>query len=166
MRTPAWKQAQILAIGVSFITVTNYVIDYVLYPLAIWYWGILYGGVLMTLLTAAACLALIALYDITKQDWLGIEAVKSIRDYDGASRSGRLLRWAMRRGDVVLFLMLAIRFDPLITTLFMRRDAHAYDGLKRRDWQIFFASVIVGNGYWTLTVALGIGLVDWVIQRL
>ena len=39
--------------------------------------------------------------------------------------------------------------DPFMTTAYLRRQEGAFNGLTRRDWDIFSASVLVGNAYWT-----------------
>ncbi len=59
----------------------------------------------------------------------------------------RLLMWLLRvGGDVIAFFALCIWEDPFITTAYLRHGR--CDGLTKRDLLIFFASVLVSNGYW------------------
>lgn len=59
----------------------------------------------------------------------------------------RLLMWLLRvGGDVIAFFALCIWEDPFITTAYLRHGR--CDGLTKKDLFIFFASVLVSNGYW------------------
>lgn len=53
-------------------------------------------------------------YDCSKRDWLGIEAIKSLKDYAGENRSGRFMAWLLRPSDPVACILLSIKFDPFI----------------------------------------------------
>lgn len=154
-----------LAIGIFANTAQEYLFDVVLYPLVIYKLGLLRGGAIMSLLSLIICLLLLKLYDWSKRDWLGIEAVKSLKEYEGKSRFGRLLAWALRRGDYVACIALSIRFDPFITTAYMRHGA--FNGMNRRDWRIFMLSWFIGNGWWSLFCYAGVetvaGLWRWLI---
>jgi hypothetical protein len=128
--------------------------DYLLYPFVIYSFGALKGGLVMMALSILICLTYIWIYDRLKRDWLGIEWVKELRSYEGKSRVGLCLRWLLRRSEVLAFVALSIRFDPFITTTYLRRSS--YDGLTRRDWTIFFGSAVVSNGAWTLVCFGGV----------
>jgi len=148
-----------LAIGIT----TNHIIDvffnFFLYPYVIYKIGILKGGVMMTILSFLICLATIKLYDWSKHDWLGIEAIKTLKEYDGAKWFGRLPCWLLRQSDSVIFVYLSINRDPFITTAYLRHGK--FNGMNRRDWSVFIGSLILGNGYWTLACYTGITLVEW-----
>lgn len=59
----------------------------------------------------------------------------------------RFLMWLLRvGGDIIAFFLLNIWEDPFIATAYLRHGR--CDGLTRRDLIIFFASVLVSNGYW------------------
>ena len=120
-----------LAIGISAFGVFGFLFSYVLYPSVIYAFGIFKGGTIMTFLSFLVCLFLLKLYDSSKRDWLGIEAVKRLRDYDGRSKLGRLWAWFLRKGDPLIFLFLTIRVDPFVTTVYLRRGNHT--GMSRRD---------------------------------
>ncbi|MCK7474450.1 MAG: hypothetical protein MZV49_14915 [Rhodopseudomonas palustris] len=61
--------------------------DYALYPFVIYSFGILAGGLIMMVLSFAACQLTLWFYDWSKHDWLGIEAVKSPERLRGRGRS-------------------------------------------------------------------------------
>lgn len=52
------------------------------------------------------------------------------------------------------FVALSLRFDPFITTAYLRRTAYA--GLSPRDWRIFLGSVLLSNAAWALVCFGGI----------
>ena len=134
----------------------DYAFDYALYPWVIFKLGLLYGGIVMAVLSCLDCLVLLRIYDWLKRDWLGIEFVKEIQNYAGTSRLMQALRWLLTRGDGIAFLVLSIRFDPFITTAYLRRGR--YNGLSSRDWRIFFGSVIVSNTAWALVCWSGVSV--------
>jgi len=153
-----------LAIGHTANKVQEYGFDYLLYPFAIFKLGVLYGGLVMSLLSLLVCLGLLKLYDWTKRDCLGIEAIKSMKEYQGASWFGRATAWTLRRSDWLACLLLSIKFDPFITTAYLRHGA--FNGMSRRDWRIFLASWFVGNLYWTFLCFSGVSLLEWLWRRL
>ena len=143
-----------LAIGISANHVQEYLFDCLLYPFAIFKLGLIRGGAVMSLLSLIACLLLLRFYDWSKRDWLGIEAIKGLKDYEGKSRIGRWLAWVLRRGDFVACVALSVRFDPFITTAYMRHGA--FNGMTARDWRIFLLSWFISNGVWALLCYAGV----------
>lgn len=138
--------------------------DYVLYPFAIWKLGLVTGGVVMALISLVVCLLLLWFYDWSKRDWLGIEAVKALRDGEAKTRWRRLLAWALAKGDLPACVVLSLYSDPFITTACLRRGA--FNGMTRRDWKIFFASWFIANGAWALACFGGVEAVAWLWERM
>jgi len=54
--------------------------NFAIYPFVIYRFGILKGGVVMTFLSFIVCMLTIWFYDWAKRDWLGIEAIKSLKE--------------------------------------------------------------------------------------
>jgi hypothetical protein len=154
------KRIAELTLGHTVNQTVNYLFDYGLYPLMIFWLGLGWGFVVMAGLSFLACWLQMRFYDWSKRDWLGIEAVKSLKDYAGASRTRRLLAWILRRSDSVACVLLSIKFDPFIVTAYLRREA--VDGLTRRDWNIFLLSGLIGNAWWSVACFTGISAVEWV----
>jgi hypothetical protein len=141
-------------VGVSVFKISDYLFDYGLYPFAVANLGPIWGGSLMTLLSLTVCVAWIRVYDRLKRDWLGIETAKALRAYAGPSRWRLWLARLMGRSDAIAFVVLSVRFDPFITTAYLRRGA--YGGLTPRDWRVFLGSVLLSNATWTLACFGGI----------
>lgn len=158
---PYKERAAELAIGLSANSLLSILFDWLLYPAVIYWLGIGYGGVVMTLLAMLACVAMMKFYDWSKRDWLGIEALKGLREYAGNTRLGKLTSWILTKGNIIVFLFLSVYFDAFITTTYMRHGKHQYNGMSRRDWAIFITSVIISNVCWALAVYMGISLVEW-----
>lgn len=161
MNPVAARQSRLLelAVGLSANQVLVYVLDYGLYPYAIYQFGIFRGGAAMAAFSLLVCIVVLWLYDWSKRDWLGIEAIKRMKSYEGKSRSGRFLVWLMQKGDPVAVVALSIKFYPFITMLYLRRGE--FNGMRRRDWTILLASWVIGNVYWILVCYMGISLVAW-----
>ncbi len=109
-----------LAIGLSANRLLEIGFDYLLYPYVVFAFGILRGGLVMGALSGLACILLIRFYDWSGRDWLGIEAIKSLKAYEGGNMAARLARWFMNKGDLLFFLFLSVRYDPFITMVYMR----------------------------------------------
>jgi hypothetical protein len=147
------RLAQWLA-GLGFYKATDYAFDYVLYPYVIYRFGLVMGAPVMAILSTLTCLLTLYAYDKLGRDWLGIEFAKSQHLYDGSSRFRLALARLLRRSDALAFILLSLRFDPFITTAYLRRGS--YNGLSPRDWRIFFGSVAVSNASWSLVCFGGV----------
>jgi len=157
VRDAGWRlRAAQWLVGVLSFKLLDNAFDYVLYPFAIFKLGPAVGGLVMATLSLLDCLLLLRLYDWLKRDWLGIELVKGLRLYSGPSRWKRGTAWLLGRGDGVAFVVLSLRFDPFITTAYLRHGA--YNGLTRRDWKVFLGSVVLSNAAWTVVCFGGVSL--------
>ncbi len=150
-----------LSIGVAFMYITNKLFDFALYPYVIYQAG-LWGGGIMTALSALACLLILKFYDYSKRDWLGIETIRDLKNFNGQHRAGRVLAQILRRGDPFAFVTLSIYADPFITTVWLRYER--FGQMTARDWRIFWCSVLLSNVFWTLSCWLGINVIQWFWQ--
>lgn len=150
--------------------ITNKTIDsifnYLIYPFVIYKFGILQGGVVMTFLSFLACIGTMKFYDWSKRDWLGIEAIKDLKVYEGEKKIGRFTSWFLKRSDPIAFFFLSVWYDPFIVTAYLRHGSNKFNGMSRRDWGIFMGSLILGNAYWTLACYMGITLVEYLVRFL
>ncbi len=152
-------KAFFLFVGVTVEYVVVYAFDYALYPFMIWKYGPLKGGALISALSLALCYATLVFYDLTKKDWFGIEMLKEVREYEGKSRIVGLLSRLLKKGEVVSFLVLSLKFDPFTTCVYMRRGANKFGGMDRRSWLIFLGSWAIGNFVWVIAMAGGVSVV-------
>jgi len=117
----------------------------------------------MALLSFIVCWLSMKFYDWSQRDWLGIEAIKGLKDYNGSSRSGRWLGWVLRRSDPVACVLLSVKFDPFIVTAYLRRGH--FGGMTAHSWRIFLLSWFIGNAWWSLLCYAGVetiaGLWRW-----
>lgn len=151
-----------LAVGLMANKLMVWAFDFFLYPFIIYRLGIIKGGIVMTFLSFLACIGTMKFYDWSKHDWLGIEAIKGMKDYDGDMKAGRITSWFLKKSEPVAFFFLSIWYDPFIVTAYLRHGANKFNGMNSRDWKIFMGSLIFSNAYWTLAVYMGISLVEWV----
>jgi hypothetical protein len=138
--------------------------EFVLYPFVIYKLGLVYGGIVMSGVSFVVCLLTLWFYDWAKRDWLGIEAIKQLKDYEGAGWFRRQLARLLKGGDPLACFVLSIKFDAFITTVYLRRGAFA--GMTRRDWKIFGASWLIGNVYWTFVCFGGVSALVWLWHKL
>ena len=113
---------------------------------------------IMAPISALFCTLYLHLYDRVKTDLFGFEMIKGIRD--GTAITGwwrpllhRIIRW----GDIPAFIVLNCFLpngDPFMATVYLRKGAEQYNGLSRQDWDIFWASVLVSNAWWSFRWAV------------
>ncbi len=126
--------------------------------------GTAYGSLvvftIMAPLSALFCYGYLRLYDWLKKDWFGFEAVKNVQhQFSGNRWIGKFLKL----GDVSAFFALSVYADPFMVTVYLRKESNRFNGLSKRDYTIFWSSVIVSNAYWTLrwTVLVTFALWLW-----
>ncbi len=153
------KRIGLLVVGRATKKLSEDLVDWFIYGLVVTYstlhWGVIIGSivsfVIMAPFTAGLCLIYLRLYDRSKKDWLGLETIKLMRDgQNHGTRMGRFAYHLAKKGDFLAFIVLSIYGDAFLTTVYMRKGAHVYEGLSQRDWRIFWGSHIVTNVYWTL----------------
>lgn len=153
-----WIRSAELVTGFCSNAALNFVFDWLLYPFVIFKFGLFWGGLTMSLASFVSCVGLLWLYDLLKRDWLGIEAVKSLRDNPGKPMLRRLLSRILRWGDGPVFLLLSLYFDPFLTVAYLRRGQFA--GMRRREWMIFVGSWAISNGVWIVACYGGVSLLE------
>lgn len=147
-----------LSAGLTAIYISNKIFDYMLYPYIIYKLGILKGGMVMTFFAFIANIITMTFYDWSKRDWLGIEAIKNLKTYNGNKMIGRFTSWVLKRSDPVIFLFLSLQYDAFTTTAYLRHGK--FNGMSKRDWTIFIGSLLISNAYWTLACYMGITLFE------
>ena len=163
---PSWKErVGILATGYAAKQVEEKLFDYMLYPSVIATAGTVWGGLIMTALSALVCFFYLKFYDWSKQDWLGLELLKEVREGEHAEGFwGTLVRKILSNGDVPAFFLFSLWQDPFVTTVYLRKGADKYNGMSERDWKVFFCSVIVANLWWTGIVSSIVHLFQWIFH--
>lgn len=146
-----WRERiGILVIGLTANTTMGYAFDYGVFTWLVATYGLL--GLLYALCAAIVFdLGRLWFYDLTGQDWLGIEAIKGVRDKPAESAFCRFVKAVMTRGDVASFFYLSLKHDPFITVVYMRHGSGNHR-MTPRDWKIFWASTLVANSAWGLVV--------------
>ncbi len=172
------KRVGIIGVGVFTKWLISWSFDFLLYPLIIKLFGFFAGTGTMIILSFFACYAQILFYDKTKKDWVGIETLKEVKDFKPLmlpesaigkffisliNQIGNFSAWIMKTSDALFFVFLSIKFDPFITVIHIRHGAHKYNGLSKRDWKVFIASLLIANFYWAIAVYMGITVVEGIL---
>ena len=88
----------------------------------------------MAMFSFLFCWLTMKLYDWSGRDWLGIEAIKGLKDYAGRSWYVQWLGWVLQKSYPVAYVLLSIKFDPFVVTAYFRRGQ--FNGMAPRDWRI------------------------------
>ncbi|HAO65020.1 TPA: hypothetical protein DCQ44_03520 [Candidatus Taylorbacteria bacterium] len=171
MKTSFWARFTQIVGAWGFWTIYGYAYDDLLYPLAIFKWGAVVGGGTMAILASLQCVLWLLWYEWMGKDWLGVNVVEDIKKDGGGwvekldaklkksillfplrivsypfSKTFLLVLWAIKKSDLLAFVTLNIVQDPFITTVFLRHGR--FNGLRKKDWFVFCASLVFSNGYW------------------
>lgn len=151
-----------LGIGIFCNKLMIWGFDYILYPYVMWKCGDVKGSIVMTFLSFFVCYGTLKFYDWCKVDWIGIEALKDLRETERKGFVGSVSKWIFRKGEWAVFLFLSMKFDPFIVTAYMRHGKNQYNGLSKRDWRIFLGSLLISNMFWSGLVSLGLRILKWI----
>jgi hypothetical protein len=146
-----YKLFTIIGLGHLLYAAFNWLFDHVIYVYAVFTWGMVIGGGVMTFFSMIQCALTLRLYEKMQIDWVGSGALHTWGTQQPTSFSGRLFR-RIRKKQKAVFLFLCVFSDPFITTAYFRKGR--FDGLTTHDWRIFIYSVLVSNGYWICVSAL------------
>lgn len=162
----------LFAIGHTAKRIEEYLFDWILYGVVVLWctsqWGTWYGSLaafaIMAPISGLFCWGYMRLYDWAKIDWFGFELLKELKEEERSGFMGRLLQKILKLGDIPAFIALSLYNDPFMTTVYLRKKGHGHTGLTRRDWGIFWSSVLLSNAYWTLrwTVIIEIVRFLWI----
>lgn len=149
----------------------SWLFDNPLYIYMIAVYGPVKGGAVMTIASLVLCFAWLTYYQWKKVPWAGENVLDALRE-QGIEYAEKLKKngfksffrqiffflpakmfifgmWLMKRyGDIAAFFVLSVFEDPFYTTVYLRHGR--FDGLRKKDYLVFFSSVLVSNGYWIL----------------
>lgn len=152
-------------VGFSAYSVFAWLFDYPLFGGVMWYFGALWGSLIMLALTLVVDIGSIRLYDWSKRDWLALEFIRSHREYRGRNPLRRATRFVLTKTPVwIQVLCLSVKFNAFIITTLLREDSSSYNGLSRRDWGIFTLSFVAAQLYWSLCIYGGIQGIALLVQ--
>jgi hypothetical protein len=155
-RVAAWSIAHGLA------RLEAYLFDFVFYPYMLYaggpslahtlgaqgsrgagYW---IGFGILLALSGALNVFYVRLYDASRQDWFGFEALRD------RAISWRVAEHAAAPLRIVVFVYLTVWENPLFATLWLRcrRDKFA---MSRQDWLLLGGAVVIANVGWTALVS-------------
>jgi len=154
-----FNKKRIATLGLGYIGnfLMGYAVNWGLDPLVTILLNCKIGGVNGFMLTWLAlivisfitCYLTLKFYDWSKTDWLGIEAVKTLKELEGSGFK-RMVAKIVRKGDSFAVIALSIIFDPFIVLAYMRHGVNQYNGMTKRDWKIFLVSIVISNGWETV----------------
>jgi hypothetical protein len=160
------KRIGIVAAGWTMNEAVVWVMDFVIYPFCIVTYGPVWGWMWAALASVALDLAAVWVYDQSKLDWFGLEAMREIRDNAGESRWQKVVRFILRSGDIPAFLFLSWFYYPFIGMVYLRKGSGTYQ-MTRRDWRNLWFGILWANLLWG---AIVIGAVEairlWIIPHL
>lgn len=128
------------SVGLYLYNSFNRVFDLVVYGAVIAKWGAVRGGAIMMTLSFIVDLVSLRLYDRFKRDVFGIEELKRVRESEITTWTGKILQWALRQNDLVVFVKLTLMSNPFVVTAMLRHGAGKFNGMRRRDWTTFIPS--------------------------
>ncbi len=178
------KKVSTISVAHTILYTTDYWFDNILYPAVLLRFGTLIGLIILIILSGLISFRLLVLHTRSKVDWLGVDVVEVIKANTRAkiekfySKKGvwweilhittyvfilplRIVLWALDKNDFAAFVALSIYTDAFKTTAFLR---HGRKGkLSRRDYKIFYSSIVLSNLWWTLRWSVIIEFIKWLV---
>jgi hypothetical protein len=168
---------KLLAVGHFVYHALDHLFDYVLYPIVMYKLGLVYGFLVMTTLSGLVCLLMAFVYDFLEKDWLGLETVKELvekffkEEEEMARRSWR--KWWKKLFSKIFyeyrwgpFVFLSLVFDPFVTTIYIRKGYHLYNGFSKEDWGIFIGSILLSNAWWAIVAFSVVSIIKETFVRI
>lgn len=145
--------------GIGSYYVFTYLYDYFAVSLLLIYFGFVEGTIIVMVLSMFVDWGTIKFYDWIKKDWLALETLKEL-EYKN-NFVGKIVRYVHDKNIFVTVVVLSLLSNAFIVTAYMRKGSFQYDGLKKRDWVIFFSSSFLTNLYWVFLIAGGIEVIKY-----
>ena len=150
-RLPQWIA------GISVYAVLTWLFDYVGYSIVIWKLGLIQGGIVMAILAFFLDWYSVKYYNYLQTDWLAMEYIKSLRNYEGKNKIKRMTKYILTKTSrPIQIIFFSLKFNPFITTIMMSTEAFNPKGMTRQDWRTFIISHVIGQLYWIFVIAGGV----------
>lgn len=152
------KRLGVFGAVVTLIEAQGHLFDYIAYPAAILWLGVIKGGMLMTVISFLLSYVIIIWYNKTKQDWFGIEWLRLRSIVESKTLSGRMLSFILRLGKWPAYIAITV-YDPAYGFIFLRGRQSVGFTLTKADWAWFVVTELIGNLVWILFVSGAIELI-------
>lgn len=148
--------------GISSYYVFTYLYDYFAVSFLLIYFGFIKGIIIVMILSVVIDLSTLKFYDWFRKDWLALETLKDLQYKKNFW--GKLFSFVHNKSTFITVVVLSLTSNAFIVTAYMRKGAFQYNGLTKRDWNIFFASSLLTNLYWVFLIAGGIEIIKYLYQ--
>jgi hypothetical protein len=158
----AWKEKYgIWILGFLVNDLMERLINWVAYSLIIKYMGFWLGMTVLIPIGFITCYGTMVFYDWSKTDWIAIEKVKSMKEYDGKWMFAKIFWKLVKKSDWLAFILLSVLKDSFITTAYLRKGSYQFNGMNKRDWKIFLASLVIGCFAWGFFIKTGLSVFEY-----
>lgn len=131
------------SVSVGSYILVDYFFDFILYYVAIRFFGPVIGGGSVALVGILIDLAVLRAYDAYGKDVFGLEDIKSIRDYDGESTLRQYIARTVQKSNVFAVALIAFYSNPCLATIYMRPKSERRRSMNARDWSVFGLSACI-----------------------
>jgi hypothetical protein len=154
------ERLQEIGIGFFLYETFNFFYDWLFYPFALVYWGVVHGGIVLFAGSLIQCALMFWLYDRMRVDWLGANALRQLETKEHKNRLEHLAVWLGKEKkslwerllSPIVFIALTLPIDPLIVAIHYRKKH--FTGITARDWFILLSAVLVANAWWLLKIEI------------
>lgn len=150
--------------GIGSYYVFTYLYDYVVVSFLLIYFGLTEGVAITMALSMLIDLGTLKFYDWFKKDWLALETLKDLQNKKNFW--GKLFNYVHDKNAFITVVVLSLTSNAFIVTAYMRRGSFQYNGLTKRDWNIFLSSSLLTNLYWVFLIAGGIEIIKYLYKAI
>ena len=162
------KRVAFVGTGWSLYSAYGWVYDNPLWLAVIGWLGILQGSIILTIGDMVNNFIFLVLYQKNESDWLGVNGFEDLKEHGDKWAQKvqnhrnvfirlilwvpalffRLLVWAVRKNNLLAFVVLSVFEDSFITTVFLRGKVGGE--LTKKDYLVFLASTAFSCVYWSI----------------
>lgn len=153
-----YRKIQEISTGLFIYEGANFVYDFLFYPFALAYWGLINGGFIVVAGSLVMNIFVFWLYEYMRIDWLGAHALRELENEENKSRFHKLATWIGKKKEstweklmsLIVFTALLLPIDPVIVAIHYQRQH--FKGLGWRDWNLLVIATLVANAWWLIKV--------------
>ena len=152
------RRIQEIGTGIFLWEGFTFIYDFIFYPFALAYWGLVKGGVIAVGFTFVINAFVFWLYEYMRVDWLGAHALRELEQEENRSNFAKLATWIGKKKETLweklvghaTFIALLLPIDPVIVAIHYQRQH--FKGLGWRAWGVLFLATAVANAWWLIKI--------------
>lgn len=160
------NKKRLLAIGGGHfaLAILNWTFNYPIYLGTLYLVGLVWGLVILTIVSFVINMILLWVYERGKVDWIGFSFLTELEHTSKKKWYQRLVIWAHTRSQALVFILLSVYWDPFVAVAYIHRGEFV-DSKRARNMKLVALSTLIGNLWWTARQGILLNVAIWLWQH-